>query len=55
MKDKQASQTSSVIYAYLGYARVLMKQNNYLEATTLLKQGIAISQARTNAVHRTIQ
>ena len=31
---------------------ILMKQNNYLEATTLLKQGIAISQARTNAVHR---
>ena len=52
MKDKQTSQTSSVIYAYLGYARVLMKQNNYQEATTLLKQGIAISQARTNAVHR---
>ena len=52
MKDKQTSQTSSVIYAYLGYARVLMKQNNYQEATTLLKQGIAISQARANAVHR---
>ena len=52
MKDKQTSQTSSVIYAHLGYARVLMKQNNYREATTLLKQGIAISQARTNAVHR---
>lgn len=52
MKDKQASQTSSVIYAYLGYARVLMKQGNYHEAIGLLKQGIAISKARTNAVHR---
>ena len=52
MKDKQTSQTSSVIYAYLGYARVLMKQGNYREAIGLLKQGIAISQARTNAVHR---
>jgi len=52
MKDKQTSQTSSVIYAYLGYARVLMKQQKYREAIALLKQGIAISQARTNAVHR---
>ena len=52
MKDKQTSQTSSVIYAYLGYARVLMKQGNYREAIGLLKQGIAISHARTNAVHR---
>lgn len=52
MKDKQASQTSSVVYAHLGYARVLMKQQKYAEAITSLKQGIAISQARTNAVHR---
>ena len=52
MKDKQASQTSSVVYAHLGYARSLMKQGNYTEAIPLLKQGIAISQARTNAVHR---
>ncbi len=52
MKDKQTSQASSVIYAHLGYARVLMKQGNYHEAIALLKQGIAISQARTNAVHR---
>lgn len=52
MKDKQTSQTSSVVYAHLGYARVLMKQAKYDEAITLLKQGIAISQARTNAVHR---
>ena len=52
MKDKQASQTSSVVYAHLGYARSLMKQGKYHEAIPLLKQGIAISQARTNAVHR---
>ena len=52
MKDKQGSQTSSVVYAYLGYARSLMKQGNYSEAISLLKQGIAISKARTNAVHR---
>ena len=52
MKDKQASQTSSVVYAHLGYARSLMKQGKHHEATSLLKQGIAISQARTNAVHR---
>ena len=52
MKDKQTSQTSSVVYAHLGYARVLMKQGKYAEAISLLKQGIAISQARTNAVHR---
>ena len=52
MKDKQASQTSSVVYAHLGYARALMKQGKYHEAISLLKQGIAISQARTNAVHR---
>jgi AraC-like DNA-binding protein len=52
MKDKQASHTSSVVYAHLGYARSLMQQGNYHEAIPLLKQGIAISQARTNAVHR---
>ena len=52
MKNKQTSQTSSVVYAHLGYARVLMKQGEYTEAVSLLKQGIAISQARTNAVHR---
>lgn len=52
MKDKQTSQTSSVVYAHLGYARVLMKQKQYNEAIQLLKQGIAISRARTNAVHR---
>ena len=52
MKDKQTSQTASVVYAYLGYARVLMKQQKHTEAIGLLKQGIAISQARTNAVHR---
>lgn len=52
MKDKQASQTSSVVYAHLGYARVLMEQHKYEEAISLLKQGIAISRARTNAVHR---
>lgn len=52
MKDKQGSQTSSVVYAYLGYARSLMKQGKYSEAISLLKQGIAISKARTNAVHR---
>ena len=52
MKDKQASQTSSVVYAHLGYARSLMKQGKHHEAISLLKQGIAISQARTNAVHR---
>lgn len=26
MKDKQAAQTSSIVYAHLGYARVLMKE-----------------------------
>ena len=52
MKDKQAAQTSSIVYAHLGYARVLMKQRKYEEAIPLLKQGIAISYARTNAVHR---
>ena len=52
MKDKQGSQTSSVVYAHLGYARMLMKQKKHAEAIALLKQGIAISQARTNAVHR---
>lgn len=52
MVNKRASHTSSVVNAYLGYARVLMKQKKYPEAVALLKQGIAISQARTNAVHR---
>lgn len=52
MKDKQAAQTSSIIYAHLGYARVLMKQKKEVEAILLLKQGIAISYARANAVHR---
>ena len=52
MKDKQAAQTSSIVYAHLGYARVLKKQRKYEEAIPLLKQGIAISYARTNAVHR---
>lgn len=52
MKDKQAAQTSSIVYAHLGHARVLMKQNKYEEAILLLKQGIAISYARANAIHR---
>lgn len=52
MKDKQAAQTSSIVYAHLGYARVLMKQKKYEEAILLLKQGIAISYARANAIHR---
>lgn len=52
MKDKQAAQTSSIVYAHLGYARVLMQQGKYNEAIALLKQGIAISYARANAVHR---
>lgn len=52
MKDKQAAQTSSIVYAHLGYARVLMRQKKYEEAILLLKQGIAISYARTNAIHR---
>ena len=52
MKDKQAAQTSSIVYAHLGYARVLMKEKNYEEAILLLKQGLAISYARANAIHR---
>lgn len=36
----------------LGYARILMQQNKQLEAILLLKQGIAISYARVNAIHR---
>jgi AraC-like DNA-binding protein/predicted negative regulator of RcsB-dependent stress response len=52
MKDKQAAQTSSIVYAHLGYARVLMQQKKYEEAILLLKQGIAISYARANAIHR---
>lgn len=52
MKDKQAAQTSSIVYAHLGHARVLMKQKKYEEAILLLKQGIAISYARANAIHR---
>lgn len=52
MKDKQAAQTSSIVYAHLGYARVLMRQKKYEEAILLLKQGIAISYARANAIHR---
>lgn len=52
MKDKQAAQTSSIVYAHLGYARILMQQNKQPEAILLLKQGIAISYARANAIHR---
>lgn len=52
MKDKQAARTSSVVYAHLGYARVLMKEGKYEDAILLLKQGLAISYARANAVHR---
>lgn len=52
MKDKQAAQTSSIVYAHLGYARVLIKQKKYEEAILMLKQGIAISYARANAIHR---
>lgn len=52
MKDKQAAQTSSIVYAHLGYAHVLMKEKNYEEAILLLKQGLAISYARANAIHR---
>lgn len=52
MKDKQAAQTSSIVYAHLGHARVLMRQKKYAEAVSLLKQGIAISYARANAIHR---
>lgn len=52
MKDKQAARTSSIVYAHLGYARVLMRQKKQKEAIPLLKQGIAISYARANAIHR---
>lgn len=41
MKDKQAAQTSSIVYAHLGYARILMQQNKQPEAILLLKQGIS--------------
>ena len=37
MKDKQAAQTSSIVYAHLGYARILMQQNKQPEAILLLK------------------
>lgn len=52
LRNKQAAQTSSVVYAHLGCARVWMKQHQYAEAIPLLKQGIAISKARVNAIHR---
>ena len=52
MKDKQTSQTSAIVYAHLGYAHSLMQQGKYTDATALLKQGIAISKARTHAAHR---
>src|SRR5574344_38235 len=52
MNDKKSSPTASVGYAHIGYAKVLMAQNRYKEAIKILKQGLAISFARTNAVHR---
>ena len=52
MNDKQGSQITSVIYAHLGYAKVLMEQKKWPEAIIVLKHGIAISRARSNAVHR---
>src|SRR5574344_726115 len=52
MNDKKSSPTASVVYAHIGYAKVLMAQNRYKEAIKILKQGLAISFARTNAVHR---
>lgn len=52
MNDKKSSPTASVVYAHIGYAKVLMAQNRYKEAIKILKQGLAISYARTNAVHR---
>ena len=51
LKDKQAAQTSSIVYAHLGYARILMQQNKQLEAILLLKQGIAISYAPVSYTH----
>lgn len=52
MREKQAAPSASIVYAHLGHARVLMKQQKYEEAILLLKQGIAISYARANAIHR---
>ena len=52
MNDKQGSQIASVIYAHLGYAKVLMEQGELSKAIMTLKHGIAISNARSSAVHR---
>ncbi|MGL5979360.1 MAG: helix-turn-helix domain-containing protein [Phocaeicola sp.] len=52
IQEKQSSNTSTVVYAYLGEARVAIKQQNYRKALALIKQGIAISYARASTVYR---
>ncbi|MGL4851082.1 MAG: helix-turn-helix domain-containing protein [Phocaeicola sp.] len=52
LMEKQASKTSSIVYAHLGEARVRIKQQYYSEAIALIKQGLAISYARANTVYR---
>lgn len=52
MSNKQSAKTSSIIYAHLGYAKVLMSQNKQRDAIEVLKHGLAISYAKANAVYR---
>lgn len=52
LEQKQASKSSSIVYAYLGEARVQIKQKRYNQAIALVKQGLAISYAKANSVYR---
>jgi YesN/AraC family two-component response regulator len=40
------------MHAYLGYSLVFMKQRNYYKAIPLLKEGIALSYTKNNAIYR---
>lgn len=52
LQERKASKSSSIVYAYLGQARVRIKQERYNDAIVLIKQGIALSYARANTVYR---
>ncbi|WP_418660849.1 helix-turn-helix domain-containing protein [Bacteroides ilei] len=52
LKPGEANNITSVMGAYLGYARILMKQHKYDRAVTLLEKGLQISYENAMVVFR---
>ncbi len=52
LKLKEQGQTSSVMNAYLGYAKILIKQRNYSQAIQMLNIGIELSNKQESPIYR---